>query len=69
MEKRLLMKKEVNQLKEEIKELRGYFENIVEILEITYEHISTISNSCNYLKEDLEIAIASDLLRGNTDEL
>lgn len=63
------MKKDVNQLREELKELRGYIEKIVEILEISYSHISTISNSCNCLKEDLEIAIASDLLRGNTDEL
>ena len=57
------MKNEVNQLKEEVKELRGYIAMIVDILEISYKHISTISNSCNCLKEDLELAVTSDLLK------
>lgn len=56
------MKNEVNQLKEEVKELRGYIEKIVEILEISFKHISTISNSCNCLKEDLELLVDSDLI-------
>lgn len=56
------MKNDVNQLKEEVKELRGYIEKIVGILELSYKHISSISNSCNCLKEDLEIAITSNLL-------
>lgn len=49
------MKNDVNQLKEEVKELRGYIEKIVGILELSYKHISSISNSCNCLKEDLEM--------------
>lgn len=56
------MMNDVNQLKEQVKELKGYIEKIVEILEISYKHISTISNSCNCLKEDLELAVTSDLL-------
>ena len=57
------MKNDVNQLKEEVKELRSYVAKIVEILEISFKHISTISNSCNCLREDLELAVTSDLLK------
>ena len=49
--------------RKEIRELRGYVEQIVEILELAYEHISTINHSCNCLREDLEMAIAQDLLK------
>lgn len=57
-----MMNNDVNQLKEEVTELRGYIEKIVEVLEISYKHISTISNSCNCLKDDLELLVTSDLL-------
>ncbi len=62
------LQKEVKELKEEVKELRGYIEMIVDILEISYKHISDISHSCNCLREDLEIAIASDLLEEIKEE-
>ena len=57
------MENEVNQLKEEVKEIRGYVEMIVGVLEMAHKHMVTISTSCNCLKEDLEIAVTSDLLK------
>lgn len=57
------MENEVNQLKEEVKELRGYIEMIIGVLELSFQHMVTISNSCNCLREDLELAVTSDLLK------
>lgn len=56
------MENEVNQLKEEVKEIRGYVEMIVGVLEMAHQHMVTISNSCNCLREDLELAVTSDEL-------
>ena len=61
------MNNDVNQLKEEVKELRDCMTITVNILEMLYKHMSTISHSCNCLKEDLETAVASDLLNINDD--
>ena len=47
------MKNDVNQLKKEVKELRGYIEKIVDILEMSYENACDITDICNYLRDSL----------------
>lgn len=54
------MKNELNKIKEEVKILRGYIENVVDILEVSFEHISNISNACNCLREDIEKVVTLD---------
>ena len=53
---------DIKKLKKEVKELRNYIEMIIGVLELSFQHMVTISNSCNCLREDLELAVTSDEL-------
>lgn len=59
---------DIKKLKEEVKEIRGYVEMIIGVLELSYQHMVTISTSCNCLREDLELAVTSDELNIRKEE-
>lgn len=59
---------DIKELKKEVKELRGYIEMIIGVLELSFQHMVTISNSCNCLREDLELAVTSDELNIRKEE-